>query len=137
MTSHYMRESVTTLHDFWRCVGTTFGHFLLGSHNFVVTALGSCVKWPLESVTLNITKLLSVAIQRGGTTMFPPASSLRKSPPVLNPGQTASGMQVLKLVSTHTPAYKINTSIYIGILWSHAAGCYMERCASNQPFLKP
>ena len=32
---------------FWRCVGTTFGHFLLSSHNFMVTALGSCVKWPL------------------------------------------------------------------------------------------
>jgi hypothetical protein len=32
----------------WRCVGTTaFGHFLLGSQNFIVTALGSCVKWPL------------------------------------------------------------------------------------------
>ena len=23
-----------------------FGHFLLGSHNFMVTSLGSCVKWP-------------------------------------------------------------------------------------------
>ena len=23
-----------------------FEHFLLGSHNFMVTALGSCVKWP-------------------------------------------------------------------------------------------
>ena len=23
------------------------GHFLLGSHNHMVTALGSCVKWPL------------------------------------------------------------------------------------------
>jgi hypothetical protein len=22
-----------------------FGHFLLGSHSFMVTALGSCVKW--------------------------------------------------------------------------------------------
>ena len=31
---------------FWRCVGTAFGHFLLGSHNFMVTALGSCVKLP-------------------------------------------------------------------------------------------
>jgi hypothetical protein len=28
---------------FWRCIGTAFGHFLLGSHNFMVTALGSCV----------------------------------------------------------------------------------------------
>jgi hypothetical protein len=32
---------------FWRCVGTTFGHFLLGSHNSMVTVLGSCVKRPL------------------------------------------------------------------------------------------
>ena len=24
-----------------------FGHFLLGFHNFMVTALGSCVQWPL------------------------------------------------------------------------------------------
>ena len=24
-------------------VGTAFGHFLLGSHNAIVTALGSCV----------------------------------------------------------------------------------------------
>ena len=29
---------------FWRCVGRAFGHFLLGSRNFMVTALGSCVK---------------------------------------------------------------------------------------------
>ena len=33
---------------FWRCVGTAFGHFILGSHNFMVMALGSCVKWPSE-----------------------------------------------------------------------------------------
>ena len=25
-----------------------FGHFLLDSHNYIVTALGSCVKWPLD-----------------------------------------------------------------------------------------
>ena len=25
----------------------TFGHFLLGSHNFMVKALDSCLKWPL------------------------------------------------------------------------------------------
>ena len=29
---------------FWRCVGTTFGHFLLGPHNSMVTARASCVK---------------------------------------------------------------------------------------------
>ena len=27
-----------------------FRHFLLGSHTFIVTALGSCVKWPLRPV---------------------------------------------------------------------------------------
>jgi hypothetical protein len=32
---------------FWRCVGTAFGYFNSGSHNFMVTALRSCVKWPL------------------------------------------------------------------------------------------
>ena len=29
---------------FWRCLGTAFGHFLLGSHSFTVTTLGSCVQ---------------------------------------------------------------------------------------------
>jgi hypothetical protein len=48
MTSHYTWGSAGTTAWFWRCVGTAFGHFLLGSHNFmVVMALGSCVKWPL------------------------------------------------------------------------------------------
>ena len=45
MTSHYTWEFVTTLHDFG-CLGTAFGHFLSGSHEFMVMALGSCVKWP-------------------------------------------------------------------------------------------
>ena len=32
---------------FWRCLGIALHtHFLLGSHNFKVMALGSCVKWP-------------------------------------------------------------------------------------------
>ena len=31
---------------FWRRLGTAFGHFLLSSHNFMVTTLGLCVKWP-------------------------------------------------------------------------------------------
>jgi hypothetical protein len=38
------------IHDhttwFRRCVGMAFGRLLLGSHNLVVTALSSCVKWP-------------------------------------------------------------------------------------------
>jgi hypothetical protein len=46
MASHYTQGSVTTLHDFGGCLGAAFGYFLLGSHNFMVTALGSCVTWP-------------------------------------------------------------------------------------------
>ena len=38
----------TLLHEFGGCVGTAFGHFLLGSYNFLVMACGSCVKWPSE-----------------------------------------------------------------------------------------
>jgi hypothetical protein len=46
MTSHYtsgIRDHTTWC---WRCVGTAFGHFLLGSQNFMDAALGFCVKWP-------------------------------------------------------------------------------------------
>ena len=53
MTSHYTWGFVTTCTIwFWGCVGTAFGRFLLGSHDFVVTVLGSCVKGPstIESV---------------------------------------------------------------------------------------
>ena len=31
---------------FWRCLGTAFGHFILGAHNFMVMAFGSCVSDP-------------------------------------------------------------------------------------------
>ena len=43
MTSHCtggIRDPMTWC---WRCLETAFGHFLLGSQNFMVTALGSCV----------------------------------------------------------------------------------------------
>ena len=40
MTSHCTWGFVTTLNVVWRCVGMAFGHFLLGSHSFMVTALG-------------------------------------------------------------------------------------------------
>jgi len=40
---------VTTLHDFGKCFRTAFGHFLLGSHNFMGMALGTCMRWPLAS----------------------------------------------------------------------------------------
>ena len=42
----------------WRCVGTAFWHFLLGSHNFIVATLSSCVKWPLAYMLWNINKIL-------------------------------------------------------------------------------
>ena len=46
MTSHYTWRSVTALHDFGGVLGRPWDTFLLGSHNFMVTALGLCVKWP-------------------------------------------------------------------------------------------
>ena len=42
---HYTWGSVTRLHDFGGCVGL-WTLFLLGSHNLMVTAFGSYVKWP-------------------------------------------------------------------------------------------
>ena len=50
MTSHHLRVRNQTTW-FWRYVVMACGHFLLGSHNFMVTALGSCVNWPLVSQT--------------------------------------------------------------------------------------
>jgi hypothetical protein len=50
MASHYTWGPVTTLNDFRSVLGQPLDtHFLLGSHNFMVMALGSCVKWPLVS----------------------------------------------------------------------------------------
>ena len=51
MTSHYTWASVTTLHDFGGGLGTAFGHFILGSQHFMVTALGSCVSGPKAHFT--------------------------------------------------------------------------------------
>ena len=48
MTSHYTCGSVSTLHAVGGVLGRPLDtHFLLGSHHSMVTALGSCVKWPL------------------------------------------------------------------------------------------
>ena len=47
MTSHYTWGSATTLHDFGG-LGWPLDTFLGGSHNFIVTTLGSCVNWPLS-----------------------------------------------------------------------------------------
>jgi hypothetical protein len=41
---------VTTLDDIGGVLGRPFGHFLLDSHNFTVTALGPCVNWPVRQL---------------------------------------------------------------------------------------
>ena len=45
MASHYTWGPVTTLHDFGGVLGRPLDTYFLGSHNFMVTPLGSCVKW--------------------------------------------------------------------------------------------
>ena len=49
MTSHYTWGPVTTLHDFGGVLGWP-STLSLGSHDFMVTALGSCVKWPSSTL---------------------------------------------------------------------------------------
>jgi hypothetical protein len=44
-----------------RRLGTALGHFLLHSHNFMVTALGSCVRWPLGYVNVIFFKKIKQA----------------------------------------------------------------------------
>ena len=51
MTSHHTWESVITLHGFGGALGRLLDALLSGSQNFVVKALGSCVKWPLASLS--------------------------------------------------------------------------------------
>jgi hypothetical protein len=48
MTSHYTWGSVTTLLDF----GDVLARLSFELHNFMVTALGSCVGWPLQQSVL-------------------------------------------------------------------------------------
>jgi hypothetical protein len=47
-----------------------FGHFLLGSHNFMITTLGSCVKWALLytsiSLSLSLSQMSQNSLQPGG-----------------------------------------------------------------------
>jgi hypothetical protein len=48
MASQYTRGSVTTLqHEFGGVLGRHLDTFLSGTHNYMVTALSLCVKWPL------------------------------------------------------------------------------------------
>ena len=47
------------LHDFGNALGWPLDIFPFGSHKFMVTALGSCVKWPLvlsKTYTIGDTK---------------------------------------------------------------------------------
>jgi hypothetical protein len=49
---------------FWRCLGTVFEHIPLCSHNNMVTALGSCVKWPLWATSYTRLKTCDRCILR-------------------------------------------------------------------------
>jgi hypothetical protein len=57
----------TTLEGPWPhfggCFGTAFGHFFLGSHNFMVTALGLYVKWPLKLVGAHTNILFIIKVK--------------------------------------------------------------------------
>ena len=66
---------MTTLHDFGGVLGQTFGHFLLGSHNFMVMALGPCVKWPLVN-TKGCVILGKVVLEWGCLIICPPTHLL-------------------------------------------------------------
>ena len=48
MTSHYTRGSVTTRHDFLGVLGRPLSTLILSLTIFMVTAFGSCVKWPIN-----------------------------------------------------------------------------------------
>ena len=45
MTSHYTWKSLTTHHGFGVVLGRPLDTFLLGSHNFMVMAVGSCLNF--------------------------------------------------------------------------------------------
>ena len=51
-----------------------FGHFLLGSHNFIVTALGLCVKWlaalPRNSHGIHVNTKLGLNHPLGASTFI-------------------------------------------------------------------
>ena len=53
----------TTLHDLGGVLGRpAFGHFLSGSHSFMVTALGACVKWPFRDVIKSLLQMSQVDV---------------------------------------------------------------------------
>ena len=64
---------MTTLHDLGGVLGRPLDTFLLGSHNFMVTALGSCVKWPQASETPKL-NLQAPACQKSASALVPVAA---------------------------------------------------------------
>ena len=65
-----MRVRDHTLHDFGGILGQPWDTFLLGSHNFTVTAPGSCVKWALSTPALSTAfrqHCRKMTMERGGT----------------------------------------------------------------------
>ena len=118
MTSHYTWGSVTTLHDVGGVFGTAFGHFHLGSHNFMVTALGSCVKWPLVEMWTYISGLMqgSSPLSAGPTQPKPRGWGIsrsfkrRKYPP-----RQWSG-RLLGIIGWDPSVFKTNR-FHVDILW--------------------
>ena len=77
-----LENPVTTLQDFGGGLGTVaFGHFLLGSHNFTVTALGSRVKWRFVSnqntTDITIAHLIRLNDAPVNEEVWPPWISMR------------------------------------------------------------
>ena len=77
MTSNHTCGSVTILHDFWRCVGTTFGHFCFGLSQFTWSQFLACVFGDVgeknESIVIRPREVAQVSILdwiRGGV-LFP------------------------------------------------------------------
>ena len=70
---------MTALHEFGGALGRPFGHFLLGSHKFMVTALGSCVKWGL-GIPCKVSKPRALRIPHTHVVGAVVVSSLERKP---------------------------------------------------------
>ena len=92
---------MTTLYDFGRCCGTAVGHYLLGSHNFIVTALGSCVKWLITIIGTMGTLHQEFGMSRGGY-LASQASIHNQSVYLLNAMQILKNVTVVFIANNHS-----------------------------------
>ena len=75
-----------------------FGHFLLGSHNLMVTALGSCVKWLSQAFPRQYQRQCNKFQQRI-------ANIQQHKPPNVK--------RVAKVYNTYLTPYKDHCHVYI------------------------